>query len=220
MNGELEYNTTREKMLIPEYGRNVQKMIQYIRTVDDREKRTRLAHAVVSIMGQLNPAQKDAGDFQQKLWDHLHIISGFDLDIDSPYPKPAASALEARPDPIPYATGGIRYSHYGKHIQGIIDKVVELEEGEDKQVLIRVIANHLKKSYLTWNRDSVTDELIARHLYELSHGKMELGEEIKLMNTTDILQRNALPPQPQKKKYGKDNRKAGNAKQKRPHRNM
>lgn len=220
MNSELEYNTTREQMHIPEYGRNIQKMIQYIRTVEDRDKRTRLAYAVVSIMGQMNPQQKDAADYQQKLWDHLHIISGFDLDIDCPFPRPAQEVLHARPKPIPYATGGIRYSHYGKHIQGIIEKVSEMEEGEEKKVLTRVIANHLKKSYLTWNRDSVTDELIVKHLHELSHGRMQVTDEMKLMNTTDILQRNAPPPSAQKKKYVKDNRKPGNGRSKRQHRSM
>lgn len=204
MKGELEYNTTRNKLVIPEYGRNVQKMINHIKTVDDKAKRTRMAYAVVSIMGQMNPHQKDAGDFQQKLWDHLHMIGKFELDIDSPYPSPSPEVLEAKPEKVSYATGNISYPHYGKHMEAIILKVAEMEEGEDKDTLVRIIANHLKKSYLTWNRESVNDDLIILHLSELSRGKINIPDNLRLTNTADILNRNA-----QKKKPQRDNRKHG-----------
>jgi len=222
MTDELEYNSTREKLLIPEYGRNIQKMIHHIKTVDDKDKRTRMAHAVVAIMAQMNPQQKEATDLYQKLWDHLHIIAGFDLDIDSPYPPPQPETLDRKPSPIAYSTGGIRYSQYGKHIQNIIEKVAELEDGEEKTILTRVIANHLKKSYLSWNRDSVTDELIVQHLAELSKGRLQVTDDMKLLNTNEILARNAPPPSQQpvqrKKKFSRDNRPQGNNR-KRPARN-
>lgn len=207
MKYELEYNTTRDKLTIPEYGRNVQKMIQHIKTVDDKAKRTRMAYAVVSIMGQMNSQNKDAGDFQQKLWDHLHIIGNFELDIDAPYPAPSPEVLHAKPERVPYATGRIRYSHYGKHMEAIIEKVAELEDGDDKETLVRIIANHLKKSYLTWNRESVNDDLIISHLEELGKGKIKVPEDLNLLNTADILNRNA-----QKKKPQRDNRKHGGGK--------
>lgn len=205
MTDNLEYNTTRERMTIPEYGRNIQKMIQHIKSEEDKDKRTRLAYAVVSIMGQMTPQHKDANDFQQKLWDHLHIIGNFELDVDAPYPVPKPEVLHAKPQIVPYATGKIRYSHYGKHIQAIIEKVSEMEEGEDKDILTRIIANHLKKSYLTWNRESVNDDLIIEHLRQLSEDKMKMKDESLLLNTADILARNNVvkkKPQKETKKHG------------------
>ncbi|NCU42608.1 MAG: nucleotide exchange factor GrpE, partial [Candidatus Moranbacteria bacterium] len=128
----------------------------------------------------MTPQHKDANDFQQKLWDHLHIIGNFELDVDAPYPVPKPEILHAKPQIVPYATGKIRYAHYGKHTQAIIDKVSEMEEGEDKDILTRIITNHLKKSYLTWNRESVNDDLILDHLRELSGGRLQMKDESQI----------------------------------------
>lgn len=186
---ELEYNATREKLIIPEYGRNIQKMILHLQTVEDKDKRTRMAHIIVDVMAQMYVQPKEAGDYRQKLWDHLHIISDFKLDVDAPYPPPNIETLNRKPGRVPYASGGIRYSHYGKHIQAIIEKVAEMEDGTDKDVLTRIIANHLKKSYLNWNRDSVSDDLILKHLEELSKNRIKPMENMRLMATNDILAR-------------------------------
>jgi hypothetical protein len=191
----MEYNSTREHLIIPEYGRNIQKMIEHLLTIEDRDRRTRMAHALISIMAQVQSQPKDAGDFRQKLWDHLHIISGLTLDVDSPYPAPNPETLNIKPERLPYAVKDLRFAQYGKNIENIIQKVIDYEEGPEKDALIRLIANHLKKSYLNWNRDSVSDELITDHLALLSGNKLKLSENARLLNTSDIL---ARPP---KKKF-------------------
>jgi len=200
----MEYNTQREKMKISEYGRNVQKMIDNAVTIEDREKRTRTAYAIVSIMSHLNPAVKDSSDYQRTLWDHMHIISDFRLDVDGPFPAPTEEELFKKPERIAYSDVNIKYRHYGKNIHAIIKKAIEYEDGPEKEALIHTIANHLKKSYLNWNRESVTDETIAAHLLEMSKGKLVLQDEATLTATGEILARN----KPKKKKFqskGKDN---------------
>jgi hypothetical protein len=186
----MEYNSQRSKMNISEYGRNIQKMIEQIMTIESREKRNQLARATIQVMGQLNPHLRDINDFKHKLWDHLFIMSNFELDVDSPYPIPSKEILNRKPERLTYASNHIKYRHYGRHIEQMIDKACEFEEGAEKQALIKMIANHLKKSYLTWNRDSVTDEEIATHLKVLSGGRLTLDESIKLSNTQDILAKN------------------------------
>lgn len=174
-------------MNISEYGRNIQKMIEHIMTIESRDKRNKLARATIQVMGQLNPHLRDINDFKHKLWDHLFIMSNFKLDVDSPYPIPSKEILTKKPDRLGYASNHIKYRHYGRHIEQMIQKATEFEDGPEKQALIKAIANHLKKSYLTWNRDTVTDEEIASHLSLLSGGKLELDDTIKLSNTQDIL---------------------------------
>lgn len=186
----MEYNSQRSKMNISEYGRNIQKMIEHIMTIDDRDKRNQLAKATIQVMGQLNPHLRDINDFKHKLWDHLFIMSNFELDVDSPYPIPSEEILTRKPERLTYASNHIKFRHYGRHIEQMIEKACEFEEGDEKQALIKMIANHLKKSYLTWNRDSVTDEEIANHLKILSNGRLQLDESIKLSNTQDILSKN------------------------------
>lgn len=200
----MEYNTQREKMKISEYGRNVQKMVEQTVAIEDREKRTRTAYAIVGIMSHLNPGVKESTDYQRTLWDHMHIISGFHLDVDGPFPAPTQEELFKKPDKIEYSDKNIRFRHYGKNIEGIIKKAIEYEEGPERDALIHTIANHLKKSYLNWNRDSVNDETITNHLNEMSKGKLELAEDSRLTATGDILARNKV----KKKKFpskGKDN---------------
>jgi len=186
----MEYNTTRELIPITEYGRNVKKMIDYTITVEDREKRNRLAKVIVNVMSQLNPQMRDNVEFKHKLWDHLFILSDFKLDIDSPFPVPSKIDIDHKPEKISYPTYNIAFKHYGNNIERIIRKAIEMEEGLQKDALVKTIANHLKKSYLNWNRDSVTDEVIAAHLELLSGGKLKLGEEVILSDTRTILANN------------------------------
>lgn len=186
----MEYNTTRDKMIIAEYGRNVQKLVNYAIEIEDREKRTKFAKVIVQIMGQMNPGIRDTGDFRHKLWDHLHIISDFRLDVDAPYDRPTKTMLETKPEKLEYDTNDIRYKMYGSNIVKIIDKTIEFEEGEEKDALVHAIANHLKKSYLNWNRESVDDEQIFEHLKVLSKSKLTLNDDLSLNSTNEILARN------------------------------
>ncbi len=177
-------------MVISEYGRNIHKMIDYMKSVKDREKRNHLARATINVMGQLNPHLRDVNDFKHKLWDHLFIMADFDLDVDSPYPLPSKETLTRKPEPLKYATNNVTFKHYGRHIERMIEKACELEDGFMKETLVKLIANHLKKSYLTWNREDVTDDEIAEHLSILSDGKLNLEDHVKLHQTSDILAKN------------------------------
>ena len=202
----MEYNTTRNGLVISEYGRNIQKMIEYTLTMEDREKRTRSAFLIVDVMAQMHPQVKDTVDFKQKLWDHLHLISGFRMDVDCPYPVPTKQALEAKPERISYQENNIKFRQYGKNLQRVIEKAIELEEGKEKDAFIKAIANHLKKSYLNWNRDSVNDELIFEHLDTLSGGKLKMPEKARLLHTGDILSRGSSSNNtniPKKRKFVK-----------------
>ncbi|MEI6766352.1 MAG: DUF4290 domain-containing protein [Bacteroidota bacterium] len=185
----MEYNTTRERMLIPEYGRNVQKLIQYALTIEDREKRTKAARMIVAMMGQLYNPSRETGDIRQKLWDHLFIISNYQLDVDSPFTKPEPKPADAKPSKTAYPHKFIRFKQYGKNIEFMIKEATNFEEGEEKQYLVKTIANHLKKMYLNWNRESVDDAVIIEHLRTLSDGKLVLSPDVKLEATIDIIAR-------------------------------
>jgi hypothetical protein len=183
----MEYNTSRKKMALPEYGRNIQRMVDYVVTIEDREKRNRLAHALIAIMGNMNPHLRDISDFKHKLWDHLAIISDFKLDIDSPYPPPSKEVLEQKPDTVPYSNAEIKYKHYGKTMELLVEEAVNMPEGEEREALILLTANHMKKSYLQWNKDAVTDDVIFEDLKQMSNGKIDLtGSEIKLSEAKDF----------------------------------
>ena len=202
----MEYNSQREHLIIPEYGRNIQKMVNYAKTIEDREKRNEAAKFIVSVMASMNQQNKDAGYYRQTLCDHLFIISKFELDVDSPYPMPEKESLTRKPYKVIYSDNKIRFRHYGKNIEAIIKKATEYEEGPEKDALIHAIANHLKKSYLNWNRESVDDVAIEKHLEILSEGKLSLSENQTLTSTSDILARNKS----KKKKFNprsKDNGK-------------
>ncbi len=183
----MEYNTTRNELKISEYGRNIQKMIEYILTLEKKEQRTRLATFIVEVMAQMHPQVKETADYKQKLWDHLHMISDFQLDVDCPYPVPTKKSLEEKPQKVPYQDHNIRFRQYGRNLELVINKAMQLEDGAEKNAFIVAIANHLKKSYLNWNRDSVNDELIIQHLEILSDGKLKMPENSKLMHTGEIL---------------------------------
>jgi hypothetical protein len=196
---EYDYNTQRSKMILPEYGRNIQKMVEYTTQIEDDEERNRAARAIIAIMGNLNPHLRDVADFKHKLWDHLYIISDFKIEIDSPYEKPTPEVLAEKPKPVPYSDYNIKYKHYGKIIELLIKEAIGFEEGEEKESLIKLIANHMKKCYLTWNREVVTDELIFEDLQKLSGGVLTVSPDLRLSESRDILQKNKKK-RPQKKK--------------------
>lgn len=171
---QLEYNSIREQLIIPEYGRHLQKLIEQVTDIEDREERNKAAKYVISVMGSLNPHLRDVPDFQHKLWDQLFIMSDFRLDVDSPYPIPSREVLNQRPEILKYPQNFPKYRFYGNNITYMIDEAMKWDEGDLKNALILVIANHMKKCYLSWNKETVEDEVIFQHLLELSNGKIDL----------------------------------------------
>jgi len=181
----MDYNSNRKHLVLPEYGRNVQKMVNFAMTVEDRDERNRVAKSIIAVMGNMYPHLRDVSDFRHKLWDHLAIMSDFTLDIDSPYEAPTKEKLAERPDQLPYSNQRIKYKHYGRTIEALIEKAIEMEEPKEKDALIQMIANHMKKSYTTWNKDSVPDDKIFQDIIQLSDGKLQIPEELKLRESRD-----------------------------------
>lgn len=187
----LEYNSERKSLIIPEYGRHLHKLIDQAIEVKDREERNKLAKYIIAVMGSMNPHLRDVPDFQHKLWDQLFIMSNFELDVDSPYPIPTREVLNLKPTVLPYPQNFPKYRFYGNNITYMIAKANEWEDGDLKNALVRVIANHMKKCYLSWNKDTVTDAVIFEHLYELSGGKLNLTASTEeLSNTQDLMRTN------------------------------
>ena len=187
----LEYNSQRSHLIIPEYGRHLQKLIDQATAIEDRDERNKAAKYIISVMGSLNPHLRDVLDFQHKLWDQLFIMSDFRLDVDSPYPIPSKDILTQKPDRLKYPQNFPKYRFYGNNIKYMIDVANSWEESELKNALVLVIANHMKKCYLSWNKDTVTDEIIFQHLFELSDGKIDLVKtKEELSNTHDLMKVN------------------------------
>ena len=174
-------------LAIPEYGRHIHKMIQQVLAEENKEQRNKQAQAIIGIMGNLNPHLRDVADFQHKLWDQLFIMSDFKLDVDAPFPKPDAEVLAAPPTPLAYPQSFPKYRFYGNNIKGMIDVIVDWKEGDLKQALIYVIANHMKKCFLNWNKDTVDDEVIFGHLAELSGGKIVIDAKDEVLSASENL---------------------------------
>ena len=184
----MDYNTTRKILVLPEYGRNIQKMINHIKTVDDRDERNRLAMAVIQVMGNKNPHLRDISDFTHKLWDHLAIISDFELDIDSPYPTPTPEELNETPERLEYQRADdIRFKHYGKVLEKMIQRAITYEDGEEKDYLVEVICTQMKKSYVMWNRENAVDDQIFSDLIYLSKDQLKIPEGLKLKDVRDLV---------------------------------
>jgi len=184
----MRYNTQEKRLALPEYGRNIQNMVDYCIAISDREERSKCANAIVNIMGNMFPHLRDVNDFKHILWDHLAIMSDFALDIDYPYEVIKREDLYNRPGKLPYSQGKITYKHYGKNLENMIKKATQYEEGDQKEYLISLLANHMKKSFLTWNKENVDDRKIFKDMDDLSEGKIVLDEEShKLAESKDIL---------------------------------
>ena len=183
----LQYNTQRSPLRIPEYGRHIQKMVDQALDQPDKEERNKMANAIIGVMGNLNPHLRDVPDFQHKLWDQLFIMSDFSLDVDSPYPIPEKEVLAARPDPLSYPQNFPKYRFYGNNIKRMIDAAVTFSDGDQKDALIYVIANHMKKCFLNWNKDTVEDAVIFNHLFEISNGQIDLKKSEETLTNSDEL---------------------------------
>lgn len=195
---DIEYNTERPQLVIPEYGRHIQKMVDHAISLEEKEARNNCAKSIIAVMGNLNPHLRDVPDFQHKLWDQLFIISRFKLDVDSPFPKPSPEELAEHPKPLAYPQNFPKYRFYGNNIKRMIDVAISWEEGDKKDALMLTIANHMKKCFLNWNKDTVEDDVIFQHLFELSDGKINLkNSDEDLSNPQELLKN--------KKRYKKTN---------------
>jgi hypothetical protein len=209
----MEYNSQREKLLLPEFGRNIQSMVNYTLTIQDRAERTRASRTIIQIMAQNTPSlNKDQEDFYHMLWDHLHVIAKFSLEVDSPYNKPTPEDLVKEKKKLQYPNKRIRYKHYGKNVEYFIAKARKCTDPEMKDKFIESLANMMKKAYLSWNRDSVNDELIKDHLAEMSEGELIVTDKHKISSTSDILGVTVQRPKNkfQQKKFHKNNNNRNN----------
>lgn len=190
MEFELEYNSERPLMIIPEYGRHIQKLVDHCVALETKDERNTMAKAIVDVMGNLQPHLRDVPDFKHKLWDQLFIMSGFDLDADSPFERPSKEELQEKPEALPYPKSASRYRYYGNNIQTMIDVALTWEAGEKREALEFTIANHMKKCYLNWNKDTVDDAVIFNHLYDLSDTKIDLrATEESLAESKNLLKK-------------------------------
>ncbi|NNM94438.1 MAG: DUF4290 domain-containing protein [Bacteroidia bacterium] len=181
---EIEYNSQRPHMIIPEYGRHVQKMAQHLLGIQNRQERNRASEVVILTMTQVHPYAKDSEELRRKLWDHLYIITDYKLDVDGPYPKPSPSLLESKPKRLNYPIYTVNYKHYGKIINELIKKAVKYKDGSEKDALVESIAMLMKKAFMTWNKSSVNDKTIVDDLKQLSGGKLELKDLTRLGNVS------------------------------------
>lgn len=176
----LDYNTERGKLAMPEYGRSVLKMVEQLKAIEDRDKRSQQARAVVKSMEILNPSVRADENWEHKLWDHLYIIAGFDLDIDAPYPSPVKEQFEVKPLTIPLKTKPVKATHYGRNIESIIDLIAAEPDGEQKTYMIRQLAIYMRQQYLIWNKDSVADQTIFGDIEKLSDYRIKVPEGMSL----------------------------------------
>ena len=186
----MEYNTARKPLIIPEYGRHIQEMVDYCLTLADDEERNGFAQIIIEVMGELNPHLRDIPDFQHKLWDQLFIMSKFQLDVKSPYPIPTAEEVYSKPNKVRYPGSEYKYKYCGKNIRNMI-AVAKKWEGDKQEGLVMVIANHMKKCYLLWNKDTVEDQTIFNHLFELSDGEFDLRDAGENLLSNERLQVNS-----------------------------
>lgn len=188
----MEYNTKRPKLQITDYGRNIYKLIDYAKTIKDRDKRNAVAACIVNVMAQVNPKAKEETNYRHKLWDHLLLMSNFELDVDSPYPISHDNNINFNPRPLKYQNNKINYRHYGKVLEDLIAKVSTYPEGEEKEKLIELIAHQMKRSYLVWNRNTVSDDIIFEQFDQLSTGKLKLRNGFQLLSNKEY-EENSTP---------------------------
>lgn len=184
---EFEYANQMEPVIFREYGRNIQNMARHLLTIDDKEKRNKMALSLVELMKQLNPVVGEPNDYYQKLWDHLHVMTGLQLEVDSPFPKPETDVLVKKPQPVPYGIGHARFKHYGKNIESLIAQAVELPTEEERENAAIFLCRMMKMLVLTHSKDMVDDAVVIENLKKLSHGKLSLDlEKVAAMNLLSI----------------------------------
>ena len=218
-----DYNTQPPRLLIPEYGRNVQRMVEHCLGIEEREARTRNAHAIIQVIGRLNPQLRGGENMDRTLWDHLYIMSEFKLDVDGPYPKPTPEELDRKPERVPYPKREIRFGHYGKLVERTIEACIALPEGPDKEAATVQVANLMKRQFLAWNRDSVGDGVIIKDLADLSKGRLRLDPGQPLASTDALLHTQRPGPRnemdPRKRHFADKQQQNGGGGGKKRHRN-
>jgi hypothetical protein len=200
MEYDLKYNSELTKLIIPEYGRHIQKLVEHCMTLEDKAARNKLAQAIIDVMGNQQPHLRDVPDFKHKLWDQLFIMSDFKLDVDSPFPVTTKEELKEKPERLPYPKVASKYRYYGYNMQTMIDVAIAWKDDETKGKLVYAIANHMKKCYLIWNKDSVTDAIIKKHLIDLSDNKLDIDVEKTALKEDSIITAG------QKKRYNQNNK--------------
>ena len=204
----LTYNTEKEQIVISEYGRCIQEMIKKLPEIEDRAQRTEAAKYIISVMVQMNPQIKESSDYEHKLWDHLYMISGYQLDLDSPYAPPIPATQKSKPQHIGYQNNNIKYGHYGQYIVKMIEAASQEENDEVREALAYSIANQMKRNYLEWNKSVVNDQVILDDLKEISHGRLVITEETKLGTTGEMLGKTQPQPKHQQQQgQGKKKKK-------------
>ena len=183
----LTYNTEREQIVISEYGRCVQEMIKKLPEIEDREQRTEAAKYIISVMVQMNPNIKQSSDYEHKLWDHLYMISGYNLDVDSPYAPPIPVEQQSRPQHIGYQNNDIKYGHYGQYLVKMIEAASQEENEEIREALAYSLAGQMKRNYLEWNKSVVNDQVIIDELKNISNGRLVIADESRLNNNGEML---------------------------------
>ncbi len=173
----MDYNSSRSKLVLKEYGRHVQKIVENCVQEPDREKRNKFAKEIIELMGQLNPHLRNVEDFRHKLWDHLFIMSDFKLDVDSPYPIKARAEIEKRPKPLPYPQSRIKYKHYGKNVEALVAKAITTEDAEKKAGFTQCIGNFMKLVYQNWSKDEVNNETVKNDIRLLSKGQLQISDD-------------------------------------------
>jgi len=200
----MDYNTTQNKLILPEYGRNIQKLVEDAVKIEDKDERAQFVEGIINLMGKMYPYLRDLRDFKHKLWDHLLIMSDFKLEFDSPYPKPETATFSEEPEKIPYKSKGFKYKHFGKNIVDMLNYAADLESGEEKTLLTALLANHMKKLFLTWSKETVSDEFIFQKIEELTKGKLKIGENIILSDSKKLVSR---PPVYQQQQHHQQRKK-------------
>jgi len=183
----MKYNTARDHLVLPEYGRNVQKMVDHATTIQNKEERNKCVKTIIEFMGQMNPQLRDLKEFNHKLWDHLFIISKFQLEAASPYPLPEPKKLDERPEKMPYPKNKIKFPFYGAALENMIRYAVNQNDGRDKEIMTGMIANHMKKSYLLFNKHSVSNDTIILHLKQLSDNKLILPKDFEFIRSSSVI---------------------------------
>jgi len=188
----MEYNTLQKKLILPEYGRHVHLMVQHAIQIKDRDQRNLAAQSIIGVMANLMPHLRETPDFKHKLWDHLHLMSDFQLDIDAPYPPPSPSEMVEKPRTVPYQQSHIRQKHYGKILTDMIREAGKLNDSPQKDSLIQMLATQMRKSYIAWNRSEINPEQIVQDIWDISDGKIVLNPELLQFTETNVRE---TPPQ-------------------------
>lgn len=183
----MEYNTQRPKLKINDYGRNIYKLIQYAKNVEERDRRNQMAEAIVDMMARTSGDSKDTKDYKRKYWVHLMILADWELDVDLPYEITPEETVEFKPHPLGYNQGKTRYRHYGSVMEKMIKTVSEYPEGEERDELVGLMAHAMKRDYLLWNRDTVEDDLISLQLESISGGKLKVPEGFRYYGLCEYL---------------------------------